>query len=96
MSMEMSGEDQTLAENAAKEITEHHEKLALAWREVAKSGAGKFCLEDLSKRCNANNSCIRSIAHPDANSVLVEEGKRAVFNYIMSYVRHDGEQGKAR
>jgi len=94
MNMEMNPEDQAIAEAAAKEVSEHHEKLSLAWKEVAKTGAGKFCLKDLSERCNAKNSSIRNIQHPDPNSVLVEEGKRAVFNYILSYLRHDNERRK--
>ena len=94
MSMDMEAKDQALAEEAAKEIAEHHEKLALAWQWIAKQGAGQFALKDLSERCNTRNSSIRNIQHPDPNSVLVEEGKRAVWNYIMTYVRHDNERRK--
>ena len=94
MNMEMDPEDQRLAEESARAVKEYHEKLALAWGTIARTGAGQFVLKDLSERCNFRNSCIRNINAPNANSVLVNEGKRAVFNHIMFYVRHDNERRK--
>lgn len=98
MGMDMCPEDQQIAEQTAKERKEHEEKLALAYEEVFKSGAGQFVLKDLSERCNFRNSCIRgeNVNRPDPYAVMFQEGKRAVFNHIMFYYRHDKEQGKAR
>ncbi len=88
MSMEMNPEDQLKAEEQAKEREEHEDKLALAYSEVFKGGAGQFVLKDLSERCNFHNSCIGNANAPNANAVLFQEGKRAVFNHILFYVRH--------
>jgi hypothetical protein len=92
--MDMSPEDRQACEENARKRDEFEDKLALAWGEVARTGAGKFVLKDLSERCNFRNSCIRNSTAPNANAVLVQEGKRAVFNHIMFYVRHDNERRK--
>lgn len=90
MGMDMSPEDRQACEDSAREKKEHEEKLALAYNEVFKTGAGKFVLKDLSERCNYNNSCIRgdTVNRPDPYAVMFQEGKRAVFNHILFYVRH--------
>ncbi len=89
MSMEMNPEDQLACEESARQKEEQEQKLALAYSEVFKTGAGKFVLKDLSERCNYNNSCIRgdAVSHPDSYAVMFQEGKRAVFNHILFYVR---------
>lgn len=94
MSMDMNPEDQQQVEKAAREVEEFEDKLASAWGEIAKTGAGQFILKDLAQRCNFRNSCIRNINAPNANAVLFQEGKRAVFNHIMFYVRHENERRK--
>jgi len=94
MDMNMDPEDQLKAEETARIREESEEKLALAWGEVAKTGAGKFVLKDLSERCNFRNSCIGNVNAPNANAVIFQEGKRAVFNHIMFYIRHDNERRK--
>lgn len=96
MSMDVSGEDARLIEEQARQNEEEQEKLALAYGEVARTGAGQFILKDLAERCNYRNSCIRSVNAPDPYAVMFQEGKRAVFNHIMFYVRHDNEKRKAR
>ena len=92
MSMDMSAEDQRLAEEQTKEREEYEERLALAWGEVARTGAGKFCLQDLSQRCNFRNSCVGNVNAPNPYAITFQEGKRALFNHIMFYVRHDNER----
>ena len=94
MSMDMNADDQRLAEEQAHEKDEFEEKLALAWGEVAKTAAGKFVLKDLMERCNFRNSCIRNVNAPNPYAVVFQEGKRAVFNHVMFYVRHDNERRK--
>ena len=94
MSMEMNPEDQRQAEEQAREREEEEEKLALAYGEVFKGGAGQFVLKDLAGRCNVHNSCIKNASAPNSNAVLFQEGKRAVFNHIIFYVRHDNERMK--
>lgn len=94
MAMEMNPEDQRLAKEQAREREEYHEKLSLACREVFKTPAGQFVLKDLSERCNYRNSCIRNVNAPNANAVLFQEGKRAVFNHILFYMRHENERRK--
>lgn len=96
MSMEMEPEDRQRAEEVSREREEYEEKLALAYGEIFKGGAGQFVLKDLSQRCNFRNSCIQDAQAPNPNAVMFQEGKRAVFNHIMFYVRHTGGQGKAR
>ena len=96
MDMEMNPDDQRKIEEQARKQDEKEERLALAWGEVAKTAAGQFCLKDLMERCNYRNSCIRNVNAPNSNAVLFQEGKRAVFNHIMFYVRHDNERRKAR
>lgn len=96
MSMDMSPEDQVKVEEDARKREEFEDRLALAWGEVAKTGAGQFCLKDLSERCNFRNSCVRNANAPNPTAVVFQEGKRAVFNHIMFYVRHDNEKRKAR
>ena len=71
----------------ARKAKEYQDKLAYAYGEVFRSGAGRFVLNDLRERCNADNCCVRNVAHPDTNSVMFESGKNAVYNYIMIYVR---------
>lgn len=94
MSMEMNPEDRQKIEDATQEKERYEEKLSLAYGEVFRSPAGQFCLKDLAQRCNFRNSCIRNVHAPDANAVLFQEGKRAVFNHINFYVRHDHERRK--
>jgi hypothetical protein len=94
--MEMNGEDARLIEEQARQNDEEQEKLALAYGEVARTGAGQFILKDLAQRCNFRNSCIRNVNAPNPFAVVFQEGKRAVFNHIMFYVRHDNERRKAR
>ena len=96
MNMEMDPEDQRKAEESARQREEFEDKLALAWGEVANTGAGKFVLEDLMKRCNYHNSCVGNVNAPNPLAVVFQEGKRALFNHIMFYVRHDNERRKAR
>ena len=93
---EMDPEDRAKAEESNRKRSEYQEKLALAYGEIFHSAAGQFCLKDLSERCNYNNSCIRNVNAPNATAVVFQEGKRAVFNYIMMYIRHDNERRKAR
>jgi len=96
MSMEMDAEDLRQAEEQNLVKKEHEEKLALVYGEVFKTGAGQFVLKDLSERCNFRNSCIRNVMAPNANAVLFQEGKRAVFNHIMFYFKNGNQKGKAR
>jgi len=96
MSMEMDPEDQAKAEESARKREEKEDRLALAWGEVARTGAGQFVLNDLSERCNYRNSCVRNANAPNPTAVVFQEGKRAVFNHIMMYIRRDKEQRKAR
>ena len=96
INMDLSGDDRRLVEEQAKERDDKEDRLSLAWGEIAKTGAGLFVLKDLSERCNFHNSCIRNVNAPNANAVLFQEGKRAVFNHIMMYIRRDKEKRGAR
>ena len=95
--LEMSPEDRQKAEEAQKKSDKYHDKLALAYGEIFRSAAGQFCLRDLRERCNVDVSCLHgesAASHPDPNAVLFQEGKRAVFNHINTYVRRDNERRK--
>ena len=95
MDFNMSEDDRAASEAAARQTKEYHDKLSLAYGEVFKTNAGKFVLNDLKERCNVDNSCVRGDAtHPDPYAVMFQEGKRAVYNHIMTYVRRDYERRK--
>ena len=87
--METHPDDQISNEEIARQQNEAADKLALAWQEVARTGAGKVVLTDLKSRCNIENSCVHGDGkHPDPYAVMFQEGKRAVFNHILLYLRH--------
>ncbi len=90
--LDMSPEDQQIVDEQNQKVEEHHDKLSLAAGEIFRSPAGQFFLKDLAERCNVNNSCVRDAKHPDANAVIFECGKKAVYDYIMTYVRRDHER----
>jgi len=91
----MHPEDRAQVEATSKKMKEHQEKLALAYGEIFRTKAGKLVLQDLKERCNVDNTTIRTPAKPDPYSVLFEEGKRAMWNYMMIYLRHDNERRKS-
>jgi len=92
----MHPDDQRKTEELTRKIQEENEKLALAYGEIFRSEAGKLVLKDLRSRCNVDNCSVRQPNNPDPNSVLFEEGKRAVWNHIMLFLRHDNERRKSR
>lgn len=96
--MEVSPEEQARQEEAYAKQQEFHDKLGMAWAEIMKSPAGQFCMKDLRERCNVDNSCIHDgmAKHPDPYAVMFQEGKRCVYNYIVSNIRHDDERRKQR
>jgi hypothetical protein len=97
--MDISPEDRQLVDIQNEEERQKYEreqnKLSYMYWELFRSPVGQAALKDLSERCNANNSCIRGDSkHPDPYAVMFQEGKRAVYNHIISYIRHENERRK--
>jgi hypothetical protein len=95
--MDISPEDKALVdvqnEEARAAYEKEQERLAYMWYEIFKTPVGQAGLADLRERCNVNNSCMRGdAAHPDPYAVMFQEGKRAVYNHIISYIRHYNER----
>ena len=90
----LNADDQRNVDKANQQNKEYQDKLALAFGETFRSQAGRFVLSELRDRCNVDSTCIRDCKHPDVNAVMFEEGKRAVYNYILFYLRHDNERRK--
>lgn len=95
--MDISPEDERLVDIQNEEAREKYEmeqnKLAYMYWFLFKSPVGQAALKDLAERCNVHNSCIRDDSkHPDPYAVMFQEGKRAVYNHIMNYIRHENER----
>lgn len=92
----MSPEDQLAVEKQNADYEQEQNKLASAYYYIFKSEAGQIALKDLRERCNVNNSCIYegNVKRPDPYAVMFQEGKRAVYNHIMMYIRHEIDHQK--
>lgn len=90
--LELNPEDRAKIEQQKKENEDRYDRLAYAYDFVFRSDHGKLVLNDLKLRCNADSGTIRNLHNPDPNSVLVESGKLAVWNYIKLMLRHENER----
>lgn len=82
-------------EECNKAYALEQEKLAYMYHETFKSPVGQAALKDLRERCNMDVSCVRGdVQQPDPYAVMFQEGKRAVFNHIMTYIRQHNERIK--
>lgn len=90
--------EQISQEEAYAKQQAYHDKLGMAYGEVMRSKAGQFMMKDLAERCNVDNSCIHDgmVKHPDPYAVMFQEGKRCVYNYMISNLRHDNERRAKR
>lgn len=90
--LEINPEDRAKIEKQEKDNKDRFDRLAHAYDTIFRSEAGKLVLNDLKIRCNADSGVIRNLHNPDPNSVLVESGKLAVWNYIKLMLRHENER----
>lgn len=94
MAFEMNPEDKARIEEDNKKAREYQEKLAMMIGSTFRTEAGRKTLKHLSVVCNAHGSTVKNKTNPDPNSVLFEEGKRMVYEYILIYIRADNERRK--
>lgn len=90
--MDMNPEDAAKIKADNEEYKKYQEKLASQFSSVFRSEAGKEVLKHLGIICNAHGSTVKDKIHPDPHSVLFEEGKRMVYEYILIYLRADNER----
>ena len=92
--MEMNSEDEARIKLDNEKYKQHQEKLASQFGSTFRSEPGRAVLKHLEIICNAHGSTVKDKIHPDPNSVLFEEGKRMVYEYILIYLRADNERRK--
>ncbi len=92
--MDMDPNDAAKIKADNEKYKAYQDKLASQFGSTFRSEAGKAVLQHLSVICNAHGSTVKDKIHPDPNSVLFEEGKRMIYEYILIYLRADAERRK--
>lgn len=92
--MNMNPEDEARMKAENEKYKAYQDQLASDFGATFLTESGRKVLKHLEVICNAHGSTVKDKVHPDPNSVLFEEGKRMVYEYICIYLRHENERRK--